>query len=329
MADERFDGQFLHMAQYTDGGVRGLVDVFFSFLRRKTDFFTGSDEDLNESRKIAKELVDERFQHHAKIAFAEADSKKQDKARQQKKLEEQRERERKRIEEEAKAPRIVEVTDEQAEKIEKQAKNSAEADAAAGDGNKFPKLKEDKPNCDEEEDEEDKDLLKPNAGNGADMENYQWTQTLQEVEVRVPFRLPKLKSRDVNVKIQKKRLYVALKNQEPVIDAEFPFEIKQEDSFWTLNTGTLTINIEKVNQMEWWSHLVITDQKINCKKVSPENSKLSDLDGDTRSMVEKMMFDQRAKAMGEPTSEERKKQDMLKNFMKQHPEMDFSKAKFC
>ena len=44
--------------------------------------------------------------------------------------------------------------------------------------------------------------------------------------MRVPFRLPKLKSRDVNVKIQKKRLYVALKNQEPVIDAEFPFEIK-------------------------------------------------------------------------------------------------------
>jgi len=306
----------LSIAQECQGGVQEMLDVIFSFLARKTDFYTGGGDGA------AEKLVLEKYRNHGKAAWEEQKKKKLRHEEADRKMRERREKEEREL---SSQPQIQEVTEEEAKKIEaeEKAKKEPEKSEPAAEVSTVEKEK-----GDDDEDEADKGKLKPNDRNGADLEKYNWGQTLEEIELRVPLG-GAFKSRDLVVSIEKKHLKVGIKGQPPIIDGAFPKEVKLEESTWVLeDKKTLLLNIEKVNKMEWWNKLVETDPEINTKKVQPENSKLSDLDGETRGMVEKMMYDQRQKEMGKPTSDEQKKQDVMANFMKAHPEMDFSKCKF-
>ena len=97
-----------------------------------------------------------------------------------------------------------------------------------------------------------------------------------------------------------------------------------DESTWTLESvpsgKEIAVHLDKMKKMEWWPHIVTNAPRIDVTKIVPENSKLSDLDGETRGLVEKMLFEQRQKEMGQPVvSEEEQKKELLRKFQAEHP----------
>lgn len=303
---DRFDSMLLTIAQ-SQRGIEPLLETVFSFLRRKTDFFSGAEPQVIEDtilksvRKQAALAEKDRF--YKKQQEAEK-RRKQEEAKLEKRLKKEKE------EKSASASRFEEITDD--DEAEKATPISASRQ---------------KTSTKTEGDEDDEENGPPLIGNGGQTDKYVWTQTLQEAQVN--FAVPEgTKSRQIDVEIRAGKLRVGLRGGETFVDGSLYKKVKVDDSFWTLEDGNrICVYLQKDNQMEWWKTIIQGDAEIDTQKVQPENSKLDDLDSDTRQTVEKMMFDQRQKAMGRPTSDEMQKHEVLQKFMAQHPEMDFSKAK--
>lgn len=93
MAEDRFDGLFLTLAQQSQG-IEPLLENLFSFLRRKSDFFSGA------SPEKVEEIVLNVLRKHATLAERDNIQKKQAKEKEEKLKKERLEK--KKQEEEAK-----------------------------------------------------------------------------------------------------------------------------------------------------------------------------------------------------------------------------------
>merc|ERR1712107_359057 len=58
---EKYDGILLNVAQQV-GSIDAILDAFFGFLQRKTDFFTGAQDE-----KAAEEMVLKYYKKHWKV----------------------------------------------------------------------------------------------------------------------------------------------------------------------------------------------------------------------------------------------------------------------
>eukprot|EP00555_Chaetoceros_dichaeta_P005482 CAMPEP_0198253362 /NCGR_PEP_ID=MMETSP1447-20131203/3809_1 /TAXON_ID=420782 /ORGANISM="Chaetoceros dichaeta, Strain CCMP1751" /LENGTH=348 /DNA_ID=CAMNT_0043939017 /DNA_START=101 /DNA_END=1147 /DNA_ORIENTATION=- len=338
--DDRFDGLYLQVAGQARG-IEPMLDTVFSFLRRKTDFFNGPS---GEGTDTAVNKVNEVLQKHIRL-YSENEGKK--------KVEQEKTARRKAAAADAKNKKkkgndvtvvaatgakiedgVIELGQDgfDASKAESSTPHVAtQSPPPSSKSKSAPKPKEDDDSKSAPSTQDnDNDDGPPPLGNGGTVDGkYVWTQTLSELNVTIPIQ-DNTRGRDLNVTISKKHLKVGFKSQAPdyIVNAPLVKAVILDDSFWTVEDGNrIVVNLQKLNQMEWWDSVCIGDPTIDIKKVQPENSKLDELDGETRQTVEKMMHDQRQKALGLPTSEEQGKHDMLEKFKKAHPEMDFSNAK--
>jgi len=337
MDDERFDGLYLNVAQ-TTRGIEPLLDTVFSFLRRKTDFFAGPPgaED-GQAAAIAK--VNEVLQKHAELYKNEKLKKQKGKSANTKTKAKPTVTKPFKTKQPEDEDEIIEMGSDGDFDVSKPVvteipvispiKNiKLETPKGKNKDSTMEKSNTETPKTKNDENNEDDEGPPPDGNGGSVPGKYVWTQTLAELMVNIP--VPdNTRGRDVQVNINRSHLKVLLKSKQlVVVDAALTKPIICDDSFWTIEDGNrLVVSLQKLNQMEWWESVCKGDPTINVRQIRPENSSISDLDGETRKTVEKMMFDQRQKALGKPTSDEQSKLDALEMFKKQHPEMDFSNAK--
>ncbi|GFP91300.1 protein bobber 1 [Phtheirospermum japonicum] len=281
----------------------GFLEKVFEFVARESDLFK-SDSLMNDINAVVRMVKD-------KVET-------EDKRRKDVKIEGNGKAEKK-IKEEVAAAAPVKKEEARKAPVKKEEAKKAPV--------KKEELKEEVKDSESKVEEKKDGRRAPNKGNGLDMDNYSWGQSIQEVTITVPVP-PGTKSRAIACEIKKNRISVGLKGQPPILDGELFRPIKVDDCFWSLeDQKSISILLTKQDQMEWWKYIVKGEPQIDTQQVEPESSRLGDLDPETRSTVEKMMFDQRQKQRGLPTSDEMQKQELMKKFMAEHPEMDFSRAK--
>ena len=345
MADDRYDGMLIGMAQQA-GGIEPLLDIFFGFLQRRTDFFTG------QPRPVVESTVNNCLAKHfsaAEKAAAQAAAKRAKAAAAAKPVPQQPA---KPTATPAPASAPIEPVVQPASdgsydvsaapaststsKAQPSAAPAGAASASAAAASAVATSAATSAGTTPAVDDSGK--LRPNAGNGADLERYSWTQTLRDVAISVPLPPGVHSGKAIRYELTPQHLkagYVDKAGAEQwVLDTELPTAVVPDDSYWTLEESDddsgvylLGIFLQKVDSLGWWPRVAQDDPELDVGQVEPENSKLGDLDADSRATVEKMMFDQQQKARGLPTSDELQRQQVMEKFMAAHPEMDFSQAK--
>ncbi|XP_076332392.1 nudC domain-containing protein 3-like isoform X2 [Tachypleus tridentatus] len=296
MAEERniYDDALFGILQ-NEGQIYPFLDVIFGFLYRRTDFYKiqhDENDKMGFPMGMAGKIVQKAFKKYCDIAM-------ENDAQQLKKNQ---------VLKESEIPLPVAtvevVTSEQGED------KLRETNAAKSHRGKVIQTSE-KKNIELTQTDFQKNA---ESYNGAIRNNYSWAQTIKDLDVRVKVPQNVILGKSVKVDIKPNSLTVRVLNEEgwtTELDGELSFRINVEDSVWTLFPGEhVHVNLEKV-QERFWESLMKDEPKIDLKEI--DNSQpMEDLDEETQAKVNELLYNERQKQLGLPTSEQKKMENILK-----------------
>eukprot|EP00937_MAST-01D_sp_MAST-1D-sp2_P006509 g6509.t1 len=364
MVDTRFDDLFLNLAAQHNG-IEGLLQTFFSFLHRKTDFYVVANKNngkMGFPAGVAERILLRSF-HSLPMKDIDAVSRGMEKAQARESKEADRKaatakaaRAKAKAKKEAKAkaeksgssggstassgaalPRALapgkdgafdvsgagdSLTAAVASAPTSPAASSASAPAAtatagaaAADAPLPPQQQEQQlhPDAAVRIRYTDEGKQVP-IGNGGVTANYWWTQTLYETTVYVDVPAG-TRARDLDVDIKPRRLCVALKGGSEAgngryIDGALPERVRCDECYWNLESNRQVVVVLQKVVETWWRSVVEGDAEIDCTKVD-STMKIDEYDDETQGAIRKIMFDQKQKALGLPTSDQLQADEIL------------------
>ncbi|CBZ56082.1 putative nuclear movement domain-containing protein [Neospora caninum Liverpool] len=147
--------------------------------------------------------------------------------------------------------------------------------------------------------------------NGGVCDNYRWTQSFTDLTLQ--FRLDKNKyhgKKDVSVSITPTKLKVVVAG-DVLLEGEWEEPVNAAESLWQVEDGPyLLLSIEKARE-NWWASVLKGEKKIDTTKIESVK-RVEDFDAATQAHIRKMMFDQQQKLRGEKTSDELQKEELLR-----------------
>ncbi|KAG1650106.1 NudC domain-containing protein 3 [Nymphon striatum] len=302
---ERYDSALIAILK-SEEKIDPFLDVIFGFLYRKTDFYRirrDKDQKIGFYPEVAEKLAREAFQKYQILAHEDSERK----IEEMKRLEEQ-------LGKLTSLNFSFEIKFYKITIILLAAQVVAHEEEVVTENTEEEKFMPAIPSASNKVDKKiAKDTKASDSYNGADRGAYSWSQSIQDIDIRV--KLPKHVTQAKQIKVDISATKLCVKLIDPVdgnselVNGEFTF--RNKEFVWTLVPGEhVHVFLEKCDD-RWWEAIFTDEPKINLREIEA-TMPMEDLDDEAHAKVQELMFNEHQKRTGGLTSDQIKMNDVLK-----------------